>query len=379
MNINETIENLNNQEPIKKDEISLSDGQKLLILKSWQDQSNIPSISDLVKLIFPNIEPKLQDGRSLYGKIIKEFLIEKGLNAITKTEYGVKKTIELTDAQKEYILNNCSTMKPFEMAKELFNNSRLSPASMEARAVISHFRTVDPKIVYGDDVPENDYNPPRQIMHVLGRIKRCVNSTSEWDQRKLTPSQKKCCDSLINYLHDNRFKRQIDSFQNTEDKITFESEFIKYTYNKTELEQEEISQYIALCSFVVMEFNIKAHIEMLQTEIERAYEGDDKVPMVLVEALQSARSDLDSNSRRQKDLYNTLTEKRSEKISKELKDKASLLNLIAAWKQQESRQKIIQLADKKKDKLRKDIHELENLDEMKIRLLGLSEDEVVDG
>jgi hypothetical protein len=379
MDINQTIENLNNQQSLKKDEIFLNDEQKLLLLNKWQENGIPPSISDLVKLTFPNIDVKYQDGRSNYGRAIKEFLITKGLNAVTKTEYSQKKPVELTDEQKEYISNNCSTMKPLEMSKELFNNPRLSPASGEARAVMNFFRTIDPKIVYGDDIPENDYNPPRQLMHVLGRIRKYISSTEDWEIKKLSPQQKKCCASLIHYLHDHRFKRQIDSYERTEDKITFESEFIKYTYNKTDLEQEEISQYIALCSYVVSEFNIKQYIESLQTLIQREYEENEKISANLVDALESARQDLNNCTLRQGKLYESLTEKRSEKIGKELKDKASLLNLIGAWKQQESRQKIIELADKKKDKLRKDIHELENLDEMKIRLLGLSEDEIVNG
>lgn len=378
-NINQIINELVQREPPKKDEISLNDEQKLIILKCWQDESNIPSISDLVKKVWPTIDIKYQDGRSNYGRCIKEFLVDKGLNAITKTENTHKKPIELTDAQKEYICNNCSTMKPLEMARELFLNPRLSPASIESRAVIAHFKTMDPKIVYGEDIPENDYNPPKQTMHVLGRIKKYVSSTDFWEQKKLTPQQKKACDSLIHYLHDNRFKRQIDSYNNTQDKITFESEFIKYTYNKPELEQEEISQYISLCSFVVMEFNIKSNIENLQSNIETACDNDDKVPMVLMELLQSARGDLDSCVKRQKTLYDSLTEKRSDKMGKEIKDKASLLNLVNAWKNDETRQAILIKAKEKKEKLREEIHKLETLDEMKYRLLGLDENEILNG
>lgn len=377
--INQTIEELIQREPPKKDEISLNDEQKLIILKAWQDESNIPSISDLVKKVWPTIDIKYQDGRSNYGRTIKEFLIEKGLAATTKTEYSPRKAIELSDAQKEYILNNCTTMKPLEMSRELFGHARLSPASAEARAVMTQFRTIDPKIIYGNDVPENDYNPPKQLMHVLGRIKKYVSCTQDWEQKKLNAQQKKCCDSLINYLFDNRFKRQIDSYDRTEDKITFESEFIKYTYNKVELEQEEISQYISLCSFVVSEFNIKSHIEALQRQIETAQDNDDKIPMVLMELLQSARGDLDSCVKRQKTLYDSLTQKRSEKVSKEIKDKASLLNIINAWRNYETRQAILVKAKEKKEKLREEIHKLESLDEMKYRLLGLSEDEILNG
>lgn len=361
-------------------DIKLTEEQKLIILKAWeQNTENPPSIAHLIGLAFPDIEEKLKDGRSNHGKVVKHFLVERGFFTPLAKESKQKPAIILNEEQKEYILNNCKTMKGIEMARELFQNPSLSPVSIENRAVINHLKTIDPKIIYGGEVPEVDYKAPKRVEHVLARIKKYVSVTEDWDLRKLTPMQKKWCDNLMHYLHDFRFKRQIDSYEKVEDKITFESEFIKYTYNKAELEQEEISQYIALCSFVVTEFNIKQDIEILQANIRQEYDEHGRVSGNLVDALQSSREELNSCTLRQGKLYEALTEKRSEKLSKELKDKASLLNIIAAWKQQESRQQMLKLANERKNKLRKEIHELESLDEMKIRLLGLSVDEIVDG
>lgn len=375
MDVNNTLENLNISEGFG--DVILTEAQKLAILKRWE-QEPPPSIPELTGLTFPDLDKSMCDGRFRWAKTVKEFLIDKGITPVTVKEQ-VKRTIELNDAQKEYITNNCPTMKPLEMAKELFNNRRLSPASAEARAVILFFRTIDPKIIYGEEIPEPDYNPPKQVMHVLGRIRKYVSATKEWDQKKLSPAQKKSCETLINYLHDFRFKRQIDSYEKTEDKITFESEFIKYTYNKSDLEQEEISQYVALCSYVVTEFNIKQHIEMLQTMVEEEYAEHSRVNHALVQTLESARQDLNNVTLRQKQLYEALTEKRSEKLSKEMKDKESLLNLFNAWKNYESRQKLLKLRQKQKENIKKSIQEIENLDELKQRVLGLSIDEIIDG
>ncbi len=63
----------------------------------------------------------------------------------------------------------------------------------------------------------------------------------------------------------------------------------------------------------------------------------------------------------------------------EIKDKASLLNIINAWRNYETRQAILVKAKEKKQKLKEEIHKLETLDEMKYRLLGLSEDEILNG
>jgi hypothetical protein len=359
-------------------DIELTEEQKLMVLKFWE-QSNIPPpIADIVKKVWPDATKEMLDGRYAWAKAIKSLLVQNDLplNLLQPPP----KFVTLTDEQKEYIVNHCQTMKPVEMTRELFQNQMLSPMSAEAREVLAHIKQIDPAMVPDSDSPGDIYKPPRQVPHVLVRIKKYVNITRSWDKDKLTPTQKKSCEALIHYLHDMRFCRQINSYEKVEDKITFESEFIKYCYNKPELEQEEISQYVALCSFVVQEFNIKNHIEMLQRNIEREYEEKDgKISGNLIEALESARSDLGSCTLRQGKLYESLTEKRSEKMSKELKDKESLLNLFNTWKNYDSRQQLIKIRQKDKESLRKQIEEIEDMSELKQRVLGLTIDDIIDG
>ncbi len=239
-------------------DIELTDDQKLAILKKWQDSPIPPNISELIVLTWPDSNETEKKGSSVKGRIVKEFLTSKNLKAVT-TEYAPKKEIELLPEQLEYITNNCQSMKPFEMAKELFKNPRLSPASLECKAVTSFIKTLDPKTIFGEEIPEPDYKPPRRLEPVLARIKKYVSSTDDWDLKKLTPTQKKCCACLIHYLHDLRFKRQIDSYEKMEDKISFEAEFIKYTYNKTDLEQT----YEPLYTFLENEFPHVLHVSAL--------------------------------------------------------------------------------------------------------------------
>ena len=118
---------------------------------------------------------------------------------------------------------------------------------------------------------------------------------------------------------------------------------------------------------------------MLQTSIQNEYEENNKVSGNLVDALESSRQELNSCSLRKKQLYDALTEKRSEKLSKELKDKESLLVFVNAWKNYESRQNILKLAKEKKENLRKEIHELENLQDVKMRILGLDTNTILNG
>jgi hypothetical protein len=49
------------------------------------------------------------------------------------------------------------------------------------------------------------------------------------------------------------------------------------------------------------------------------------------------------------------------------------------WKEEESRKKLIDLAEIRKKDLKKEIKNLSTMDEVKARILGLSEDEVLNG
>jgi hypothetical protein len=66
-------------------------------------------------------------------------------------------------------------------------------------------------------------------------------------------------------------------------------------------------------------------------------------------------------------------------LSKQIKASASILNLVEMWKDEESRQKMLELAERKKQSLKEEVGRLETIDEMKAKILGINEDEVLNG
>ena len=71
--------------------------------------------------------------------------------------------------------------------------------------------------------------------------------------------------------------------------------------------------------------------------------------------------------------------KRHERLSKQIKENASILNLVQLWKDEESREKLIKLAELRKNVLKEEVENLSSMDEVKSRILGLSEEEVLNG
>ena len=49
------------------------------------------------------------------------------------------------------------------------------------------------------------------------------------------------------------------------------------------------------------------------------------------------------------------------------------------WKEEESRQKLIKLAELRKQVVKEEIENLSSMDEVKARIMGISEDEVLEG
>lgn len=362
----------------KKETILLSKEQELIILTEWEKRpENPPSIPELIRLVWPDIEENLIDARTTYGKIIREYLIAKFGPEVTQIK---KKELELTPEHQEYIRNNCSNMSAFEMSKELFQNPRLSPAAMETRLVKEFLKTL-PGAMVNEEEEELDveYRPPKKLEHALARIIKYVKDC-KIDRNKLTPSQKKQAEALIGYLHDYRLIHQINTYENIDDKKLFESSFISYTWDKSDLSAEDVHQYIILCTEVVMSASIQRTINMLQSEQDRQMEeGEGKLSMSLIEAVNVARTEYNSSVKRQETLFKALVTQRSQRLNDRIGPQFTLLSIVEEMKNEEKRKSLIQDAEKRNDKIKGEIKKLSSMDERIVRIWGIDQDLILNG
>ena len=177
-----------------------------------------------------------------------------------------------------------------------------------------------------------------------------------------------------------RFNHQINTYQAETDRELFESSFIRYTYDKSDLTQEEVDQYIVLSSEVVIAANIQRRKEHLTAMLDAIVEDSDgRASMSLVEVIGKVETEYNQSVKRQQQLLGDLKEKRSDRLSKQVKENASILNLVQMWKEEESRKKMIHLAELRKQKVDEEIQKLSSMDEIKCRIMGLSEDEALNG
>ncbi len=356
----------------------LTDEQKKVILDYWQEKTNAghpPSLMEITKRVFG----EEVDGRSLQGRMVKDYL--GSLSISPKTAQYEKKNIELTQEQKDYIKNNRDKMNSPEMAKVLFSNQKLSNLSAECRAVDEFNLSLGKYLVPQEEIPSDDWKAPNTVERTIARVNRYFERGGGIDKDKITPSQKKNMEALMRYLNVYRFKTQINVYESVNDRELFESTFIRYTYDKPDLQEEEIDQYIILAKEAVLEKRIQGRSERLQLLMDTQASGEEqqKVSMALAEMIGKITSEYNACINRQKELVNVLKQKRSDRLSKQMQENASILNVIEIWRQEKSRQEWLQVAEQKKAKLEEEIERLSSMDDVMARIMGISKEEAMNG
>ena|SRR6056300_1737446 len=361
----------------------LTTEQKQAIIDFWNDNpSPPPDLQDLINAAFPgeNI-----DGRTKQGRLVRKFLASRKLKAQSKNEYKPR-VYKLSENDKEFIANNYTNMTGHEIAKTLFGGDT-SHRDRKTLSVVNEIKEItdrnpnDQAFQDPNEISTNEYKPPKSAERAFVRIKKYVNEPFG-GKEELGPKEKKCLSALINYLSTFRFSHQINGYESMTDKNLFESSFVRYTHDKPDLTQEEVDQYIVLSQEVVISAKIQRRVERLQVHLDRqADESEEgaRISMGLVESINTAQTEYNQCVNRQQKLLNDLKEKRSDRLKKLVNENASILNLVELWKEQESREKLIKLAELQKQNVKNEVGRLSSIDEVKARILGLTEEEALNG
>lgn len=363
--------------------MELTSEQELILLDAWnKNPSNPPSLKELTQLIYGGDF----DGRSDEGKSVKQCLAKHNLRAKAASDADRKTDkIILSDEQKLYIVNNIDLNSSLDVAKIIFANPSLTNLNAETRAVNEFVKTLDTKIIYGGKeavgaVPSGDYEPPKTLDKALKKINEYVSFVQ--GVNNLNAQQKKCVDKLIEYLHTYSFIRLMNTYDSQYDRKTCEDAFIRYTYDKPDLTQEEIDQYVELSNHIVQGYKIQRRSETLQKQLETITSNDAeqmKISMSLVEAIGKASTEYHQCLDRRKKLLESLTQKRSSRLDSQIKESASILNLVQMWKNEEERQELLKIAALEQKSIADEVERISNISEIKARLMGLTKEQALYG
>lgn len=375
---------------IKKPEIILTDSQKEEVKRLFKELPEKDlTLLNLTQLVFKN--DKL-NGQSVEGRCLKAFMGSEGFQFGTRT-HEKKGDKELTIEQKKKLDANVAAyikkdIGQLELTKIIFEDESLTTLSQESRTVVNYLNAAIDKMDseefkkltfngnFGDDATD-EYKPPKSLIQTLARINKYVVG-EDWKIDSLKSDQRKKAESLQKYLNTFRIKYEISSYPKESQREVFEDAFVRYTYDKVNLEQEHLDMFCSLASERVNEVNIKAQINLmvLAMEAQNADTEGRKIAMGLVEAINSARTELNQCMTRQDKMYKNLVTQRSKEIEKKESENATMLDLVIPWQQEDFRRATIHLAIKEKEKLRDEIKKLSSMSELKGMIRGLSASEI---
>jgi hypothetical protein len=358
-------------------EFILSDGHKSYIMLNYMKLS----LKELTQAITG--DPK-STGLNKAGRAIKEFLASQSLKVKT-TIYEKKPEIFLTEDQKEFIRANYDKMKQIELLRLAFKNEKLSPLHREYRLGIQFLQEIAPNFVKPEDkTVVDEYDPVKSIYRLVPIVNRYIlNPKKEgyplFEQTKLTAQDERNLRSLLTYLNVFRFKQQINKYTKQADRDLFESTFIRHTFDKTDLAQEEVDQYIALAANIVTSSQLDSEIEAYREIIyNQLYTNDSsKVSMSFVEALDNARDKKKEVQGSVDKLTKELNGSRANKLDNKINANSSILNLVEAFQHKKDRDEIIEMAERFKKDEEKQIDRLFSMDDMFAILAGVTRDELL--
>jgi len=356
-------------------EVTLTEEQKQQIEELFKSN---PDLRDITQKVF---DDETLDGRSKQGRAVRAFLIKSDLTYKT-TLVDKAEEIDLTTEQKQFLMSNNIErgMNALEVARLTFKDREIQPLSQQHRVTMEFLRKYRPEIVDDNEMLTNDkWSPPKSLSRAIKKVNDWAGQN--FDEITIQTKHKKMCEKLLLYLKSPRFTHFINQYSTVADRELFESSFVRYTWDKDDLTQEEVDQYIVLSAEVVIASNIQRRVERLQTLLDQNAEDTEgrKMAMSLVEAINTAQTEYNQCVNRQTKLLNELKEKRSQRMSKMMQDSASILNLVELWKDEESRNKMIKLADLRRQNVSSEIERLSSMEEIKSRILGISEEEVLNG
>lgn len=360
----------------------LTEEDKAFIKENW---SKMPLL-EITRLVSGNPDA---DGRHFLGKSIKEFIVKEcgGTPQITKAKR--KEAVILTDEQRKLIENNFDkTNTTLELARLVFPNiPNLTNLHKEYAVVQEYIKEIDPEHKFeGGTIATKDYAPPQSINRLIPKVNKAIirfqqGSTKPMKEEALNEFEKKCLNTLLGYLNVPRFVMQINNYIQEEERELFETNFIRYTFDKPDLLQEEVDQYIVLCDEIVSQQSIIRLATALSQQVKDYMDmppdssgRKPRIPETLVEMVHKNQQKLNDSRNRVESLIKALTGDRAKRLDKKHTENASILNLVQAWQDEKSRLELIELAEKQKMAEGDEVDKLSSMDAVIARIAGISKE-----
>ena len=349
--------------------MDLSEEQKTFLR---ENAARIPNLIDLTRQCFEN---DTLDGRSREGRAVRKFLVENSIDFRTTSRQPME-TIDFTREQREFILQQAENgLSSLEIARIVFPDRRVPPLSNEQRAVLAEIRSVNPDILPSQDSGAlHNYLPPKSFSRIIKKINDATGMGLE--DSKINRQKQICLEKLKINLSNSRFLKIINNYLNDGDRVLFEHEFIRLTWDKPDLTADEINLYLNVCKEVINLEVISSHLNKLNDMFDVADEQAE-MSIRLAEIIKAKSSEYHQCETRIENLTKKLQGDRGERMKKMYKENASFLSIVQLFQEEEERKTMLEIAEMQKQTVHKEADRLENMSEWKARVLGISKDDTI--
>jgi hypothetical protein len=349
--------------------MDLSEEQKKFL---QENAARVPNLIDLTRQCF---DRKDLDGRSREGRAVRKFLADNAIEYQT-TNRPPAEAIEFTDEQREFILDQAeSGLSSLHIARIVFPDRQVRPLSAEQRAVLAEIREVNPDILPSQDSGAlNSYIPPKASSRIIKKINDATGIGLE--ESKINRQKQICVEKLMVNLSNSRFLKIINNYLNEEDRVLFEHEFIRLTWDKPDLTADEINLYLNVCKEVINLEVVSAHLNKLNDMFDVADEQAE-MSIRLAEIIKAKSSEYHQCETRIENLTKKLQGDRGERMKKLNKENASFLSIVQLFQEEEERETMVRIAEMQKEVVKEEAERLEGMAEWKARVLGIGQQDVL--
>lgn len=348
-------------------EVILTGDQEDYIRANYKE---VAGLSELTQAVFYQED---LDGRTREGRAIRKFMKDNGLSYTTK-HIEKREDIILDDEQREFLLNNISAdMTCAQLSQLLFPDAQITHLTKEYRAV-HEFMQEHNNVPDCESAVNVRYFAPKATSKIIKKINDFAGE--ELSEEKLNLQQKRSTASLGKFLAAPRFLSVINNYPDAKDRILFEAEFVRATWDKPDLTSDEINLYINVCMDYIHLKNIHNNINKLNRMFDEAEDQQD-LTVRLAELLKTKSEEYNQCEKRMESLIQKLQGDRAKRVANKVKDNASLLSLVQLFQAEEEREIMLKIAERQRQAVNDEIDELESMPDWKSRVLGISREDVL--
>jgi hypothetical protein len=349
--------------------------------KDFIDKKREEGINDIVTITNLLYNREDLDMRSPEAKAVSIYLAQT--HQTPKPEPGKPATIlALTDDHKALIDNNIKSGLSVKKLTEIIFFNELQHKSATHIYITQEYRLVLRYIreKYPDYIPENEsasdtvYRSPKRVGVVLEKVNKFC--ALELEQSKLGAQDRRCLEKLQTYLNSPRFIQIINSYNSNSDRDIFESEYIRSTWDKLDLTNDELNLYVNVCMDYVNLKQIESHKSKLNALLEDADEQAD-LTIKLAQMISAKSSEYHECSQRIEKTLAKLNGERSKRIQDQTSRNASLVGLVEEFQTEEGRKRMLKIANMQRQLVKEQAEKFETMSEFKARVLGISKYDAV--